>query len=245
MKEKKVSIILPCYNAEKWVKEAVESALNQTYENTEVIAVDNESTDSTMGILEDIQKTSSKLIISSAKNIYPYCWDEAREEGLSLSSGEYLTTLCSDDFFEKDYIKSCVKILNSLGHKVSLIQSPIMGINEDCKKTGKISHTYKDIKEFKTIASTEKCPVTSPTVFYKRELYDEGLIKTDPEKYSGAADYDLYCNLADRGLYILPVPHWIGYNYRWHSEQATWNMHNNKIDYNSLIQGKWRDKWTT
>ncbi len=47
MSSKKVSIILPCYNAEKWVKEAVDSAINQTYENIEVIAVDNESTDST------------------------------------------------------------------------------------------------------------------------------------------------------------------------------------------------------
>ena len=64
---------------------------------------------------------------------------------------------------------------------------------------------YNDIQEFKNIA-VSKCPVTSPTVFYKRELYDKGLIKTNPEKYSGAADYDLYCDLADQGFFMLPVP---------------------------------------
>jgi len=244
MSSKKVSIILPCYNAEKWVKEAVDSAINQTYENIEVIAVDNESTDSTREILNTLEKNNSKLIVSSAKNVYPYCWDEAREEGLKLSTGDYLTTLCSDDFLEKDYIQNCVKILNFVGEKYSLIQSPIMGVNESSIKTGKISHSYKDIDEFKVLAATQKCPVTSPTVFYKRELYDEGHIKTDPEKYSGAADYDLYCNLADNGFYILPVPHWIGYCYRWHPEQATWGMHKNQIDYNSLIQKKWSEKWT-
>ena len=43
----KVSIIMPCYNAEEWVDAAINSALNQSYQNIEVIAVDNESTDAT------------------------------------------------------------------------------------------------------------------------------------------------------------------------------------------------------
>ena len=63
----KVSIIIPCYNSEKWVEECVVSALTQNYENTEVIAVDNESTDSTVKILMDIKEQYPKLIISSAK----------------------------------------------------------------------------------------------------------------------------------------------------------------------------------
>ena len=71
MSSKKVSIILPCYNAEKWVKEAVDSAINQTYENIEVIAVDNESTDSTRDILNTLEKNNSKLVVSSAKNDFP------------------------------------------------------------------------------------------------------------------------------------------------------------------------------
>ena len=71
----------------------------------------------------------------------------------------------------------------------------------------------------------------------------KGLIKTNPEKYSGAADYDLYCDLADQGFFMLPVPSWLGYNYRWHDGQATWGMHKAKINYDSLIQSHWREKW--
>ena len=243
MTNKKVSVVIPCYNAEKWVKQAVESVINQTYKNVEILVIDNESQDSTAHILKQLAKEHQKIIFSQAKNIYPFCWDEAREEGLSKSSGDYITTLCSDDFLEKDYIEKCVKILDTLGKRFSLIQSPIMGVNESGLKTGKISHMYKNLEHFKKIAATEKCPVTSPTVFYKREIYDEGLIKTYPEKYSGAADYDLYCQLADEGHYILPVPEWIGYNYRWHEDQATWGMHKSGTNYDAMIQKKWREKW--
>ena len=78
----KVTIIIPCYNSEKFVAECVLSALTQTYENIEVIAVDNESTDNTMLLLEAMAEHHDKLTVSTAKNIYPNCWDEAREEGI-------------------------------------------------------------------------------------------------------------------------------------------------------------------
>ena len=52
----KVSIIIPCYNSEQWVEKSIMSALNQDYENLEVIAVDNESTDKTYSILEKNKK---------------------------------------------------------------------------------------------------------------------------------------------------------------------------------------------
>jgi glycosyltransferase involved in cell wall biosynthesis len=238
----KVSVIIPCYNAEKYIKEAVDSVLNQTYADVEIVAVDNESSDTTLSILESYASDNDKVIFSTAKNIYPFCWDEAREEGLRICTGDYITTLCSDDYYNPDYIKKCVQIMDQLKDKVSLIQSPIRGVDVTGKEVNRVGHRYDGIQEFKNIA-VSKCPVTSPTVFYKREIYDQGLIKTDPEKYSGAADYDLYCNLADAGHYILPVPSWIGYNYRWHEEQATWGMHKSKINYDSLIQSYWREKW--
>ena len=50
-----MSIIIPCYNAEKWIEESIMSALNQTYQNTEVIFVDNESTDGSHEIAKKIQ----------------------------------------------------------------------------------------------------------------------------------------------------------------------------------------------
>ncbi len=52
----KFSIIIPCFNAEKWIEQCLLSALKQSYENTEVIFVDNESTDNSFEIAKEIQK---------------------------------------------------------------------------------------------------------------------------------------------------------------------------------------------
>ena len=63
----KVSIIIPCYNSEKWIEECVLSALQQTYTDTEVIFVDNESTDGSVDLVRKIKEKHSNLIMSSAK----------------------------------------------------------------------------------------------------------------------------------------------------------------------------------
>ena len=57
----KITVIIPCYNAEKWIEESIMSALNQTHEDTEVIFVDNESTDASYEIAKKIQQNNSKL----------------------------------------------------------------------------------------------------------------------------------------------------------------------------------------
>ena len=71
----------------------------------------------------------------------------------------------------------------------------------------------------------------------------QGLLKTKPELYSGAADYDLYCSLADNGIFIYPANKWLGYYYRWHPQQATWEMHKDSVNYDKLIQEYWSKKW--
>ena len=90
-----VSIIIPCYNAERWVKESITSALNQTYENTEVIFVDNESTDDSYTIAKKVQESAPRLQIYTAPNLYRYSWEEPVNEALRHATGEYFTILGS------------------------------------------------------------------------------------------------------------------------------------------------------
>tara|TARA_B100000989_G_C19532158_1_gene470699 strand:- start:8106 stop:8852 length:747 start_codon:yes stop_codon:yes gene_type:complete len=241
----KVSIIIPCYNSEKWVEECVLSALTQNYENIEVIAVDNESTDSTVEILENIKKEYPELVLSSANNIYPNCWDEARSEGYRLMTGDYMTVIGSDDMIETEYVSNCMRIMLQAPDKIKALQSPAVGFKtsgETKVKTGLITYAYSSRKQF-MIESLERCVVNSPSVVYKSSLYYDGLLKTKPEKYGGAADYDLYCSLADNDVFIYPSPVWLGFCYRWHDEQATWKVHKEGINYDKMIQDFWREKW--
>ena len=241
----KASIIIPCYNAEKWIERCLSSALNQTHEDIEVIVVDNESTDGTLKILEEVQKENKELIIDKADNIYPNCWDEARGRGFEISTGDYLFTLASDDYLSPSYISNCLKYFSVAPDKIFAIQSAIKCVKGPEEiYVGNISHEYKSLKEFMALALL-KCPANSPTVAYSRVLYDDGLLNTKPETYGGAADYDLYCKLANEGIFIYPVDQWLGYFYRWHEEQATWNVQKEEKNYDKMIQEYWSEKWTT
>jgi len=242
----KVSVIVPCYNSEKWIEKCLVSIKEQTYADIEIIFVDNESTDRSVDVVEGLG--IDNLLVSSAPNIYPNCWDEAREVGFEMATGEYLTTVGSDDFLEPHYIEKCLSYIQGARQiypesAVLAVQSPIMGVSDNPNFNGKFQmHAYTDMESFKEQCLVH-CPVNSPTVFLHRSLYESGLLETFPEKYGGAADYDLYCRLADNGILIHPSPHPLGYNYRWHEDQATWNVLKEEIDYNKLIQDFWREKW--
>ena len=121
----KFSIIIPCYNAERWIEECIISALNQTYEETEVIFVDNESTDDSREIANKVQRENTRLIISSAPNLYKYSYQEPVEEALSIANGEYFTILGADDFILPTYIESINKIISSNPGKIQLLQTPM------------------------------------------------------------------------------------------------------------------------
>ena len=248
----KVSIVIPCYNAEKWIKQSVESALKQTYLNIEVIFVDNESTDKSVEIVQEIHDApdATGFEMSSAENIYPNCWDEARAEGFRLATGEYLFTLAADDYIDSNFIDNCMQyILAAKTKNVDILafQSPILGLQGDSNLiTGVINHNYptSDLLFFKSLC-LQKCPVTTPSVIFHRSLYENDMLETYPEKYGGAADYDLYCRLADNNVAIYPADRWLGYHYRWHEDQATWRVHEEKKekDYDKMIQEYWKEEW--
>jgi len=97
--ENKVSVILPLYNAESTIVKALESVLNQTYKNWELIIIDDGSTDKSVIYVQDFiqrlnAKIQKKITIRSQKNSGP---SSARNHGIQQSNGEYIAFLDSDD----------------------------------------------------------------------------------------------------------------------------------------------------
>ena len=105
------TIIIPCFNSEKWLATSIESALNQTYKNIELIVIDNESSDRS---LEIAQRYSDRATIGTAKNIYKHSYQEPVEEALKMATGDYFTILGSDDFIEPTYIENLNKIISTV-----------------------------------------------------------------------------------------------------------------------------------
>lgn len=99
----KVSIILPVYNVEKYLKECLESAINQTLDNIEIIAINDGSTDNSFEILEQYKYSNDiKIINQENKGL-----SEARNAGLKEAKGEYVYFLDSDDYIDKDSMRYC------------------------------------------------------------------------------------------------------------------------------------------
>lgn len=103
----KVSIILPVYNVEKYLRESIESAINQTLMDIEIIAVNDGSTDSSLDILKKYEKkySSVKVIDQENKGL-----SGARNTGLNIAKGEYVYFLDSDDYIDLDAMRYCYNI---------------------------------------------------------------------------------------------------------------------------------------
>ena len=113
----KVSILIPCYNAEKWIDQAIKSALEQTYPHKEVIVVDAGSADSSLEIIKSFE---GKIRWETQQN---QGGNVTRNRLLEQSTGEWLQYLDSDDYLLPDKVEKQVQFINQVP-TVDVIYSP-------------------------------------------------------------------------------------------------------------------------
>ena len=92
-----ISIIIPVYNVEKYLRECLDSILNQTFQNFEIICVDDGSTDKSLEILQEYKRKDDRFVILQQR--YSGA-GSARNNGIRLAEGKYIQFLDSDDYFE-------------------------------------------------------------------------------------------------------------------------------------------------
>lgn len=97
-----VSVVVPVYNTEKYLRQCVDSLLNQSLKNVEFIFVDDGSTDHSMEILEEYRQRDNRITILRQKNQYA---GVARNNGMATATGKYIIFLDSDDFFEPNMLE--------------------------------------------------------------------------------------------------------------------------------------------
>ena len=105
---KKVSIIIPIYNVEKYLRKCVDSVICQTYKNLEIILVDDGSPDSCPEICDSYVDLDSRIKVIHKQN---GGLSDARNTGIDMSSGEYITFVDSDDYIENDMIEILISTL--------------------------------------------------------------------------------------------------------------------------------------
>jgi glycosyltransferase involved in cell wall biosynthesis len=117
-----ISIIIPCYNDWQYIEQAVNSALNQTYPNKEVIIVDDGSNAKTKEILKRLEPKITKLITQENQG-----QSKARNVGIEASKGGYILVLDSDDFFEPSFSEKAIQVfINKKSVKLVTCQANLL-----------------------------------------------------------------------------------------------------------------------
>lgn len=104
----KVSVIIPIYNAEKYLKECLDSVIEQTLQDIEIICVDDGSTDNSLQILNEYERQDKRIKVLTQKNLHA---GVARNNGLKVATGEYVHFLDSDDWIESEAYEKLYKII--------------------------------------------------------------------------------------------------------------------------------------
>lgn len=165
-----VSIIVPVYNVEKYLRQCIDSIINQTYKNIEIILVDDGSTDNSGKICDEYAKKDKRIKVIHKKN---GGLSDARNVGIEKATGETLSFVDSDDFVEEDMIETMFNELIKKNVKIVVHGYYI-------KKAEKIAH--KKINEEKVISDMEAiklCFCDNNFGFYvwnkiyKKELFEK------------------------------------------------------------------------
>ncbi|EOU3901111.1 TPA: glycosyltransferase family 2 protein [Proteus mirabilis] len=101
-----VSVIIPAYNAKKYLERAVNSVLNQSYKNVEIIIVNDGSSDDTLSIIKKLSVLHKEIIFFSHEN---QGISKTRNKGIELAKGKYICFLDSDDTYEPDFLMMLLK----------------------------------------------------------------------------------------------------------------------------------------
>ncbi len=100
--EPKVSVIIPVYNVEGYLRECLDSVVNQTLKEIEIICIDDGSTDCSLSILKEYAQKDARISVLQQENLHA---GVARNAGMAIAKGKYLSFLDADDFFDADMLK--------------------------------------------------------------------------------------------------------------------------------------------
>lgn len=203
-----VSVLLPVYNGEKYISEAVDSILKQTYENFELIIIDDGSTDKTLSILKEYEKNDTRIRLISRANKGLIA---SLNEGAELALGEWIARMDADDIAMPNRLERQLNWINQTGADIAGTWVSFFGA-----KDFRIWKGYQSDDAIK-IDMLFKCPLVHPAIMMRAKLLKQ--LKYDPAAEK-AEDYDLWVRAAMQGIKMTNVPEGL-LKYRQHDLQVT------------------------
>ena len=191
MMSKKVSIIMPCYNQGKYVREAIESVLHQTYKNIEIVCVNDASLDNSNDIIQNILSELNPdnfIYINHKENKGVIT---TRNEAIEIATGEYILPLDADDTIEPTYVEKAVNILDE-NPDVGIVYCWVNNFWKDSKS--QISK-WEDFDISKELFLNS---IVNTSMYRKSDFLLVGGYKSYMNK--GWEDWDLWLSIIEKGF---------------------------------------------
>lgn len=168
---KLISVIVPVYNVERYLRECVDSIVNQTYKNLEIILVDDGSTDSSSDICEEYARTDSRIRVIHKEN---GGLSSARNMGLDNAHGEYVGFVDSDDYIACDMYEKLIKACKTNNSSIAICHAIVFNdghkpiINRGYIKKDYCTEDKKIIFSNALVMSQSVC-----NKLFRKELFNE------------------------------------------------------------------------
>lgn len=223
---KKVSIIIPVYNSEKYVEACLRSIMKQTFSHLEIIVIDDGSQDGSRDILDGLAAEDQRIRLVHQANCGVAA---ARNRGLDMACGEYLTFIDGDDYVSEDYIERLYNCAES--EAADMVICGLKYVTEDGKILRElIPDEYQRIeREEWTFRISAVC-----SHFYRREIWENYSIRFQPGERGEDMPISLFFSAVCDRISILPES---GYYYVQHQASATHNfrgLRNYQLPYQAL-----------
>lgn len=187
MNQPLVSVLIPCYNVEKYVVEAVSSISNQTYKNLEIIAINDCSTDSTGDLLMQLAKQDSRIkIVNNEENLKLI---QTLNKGIALCEGEYIARMDADDISLPTRIEKEVGFLEK-NRDHDIVSTLFYAFRSENPNKKDLHHSPLLDKELRAYILF-KSGVCHPAVMIRKRVFTELGLKFEPE-YLHVEDYALW-----------------------------------------------------
>lgn len=198
MEKQKISVIMSVFNAEKYLAEAAQSILNQTYANFEFIIIEDASTDRSLKILEEFEALDDRIIlIKNKKNHGAQGFIKNLNLGLKIASGEYIARMDADDISDLNRFKKQIQFLTE-NPNIFIVGSNLQVIDREGKNLKILSAPEKDINIKKNML--KNMSLYHPVLLWrnnKKIFYREKMIACE--------DYDLYFRLMNDGYRLANI----------------------------------------
>ncbi len=226
----KVTVLMAVYNGEKYLRDSIESILQQTFTDFEFLIINDGSTDGTVSIIESFTDKRIRLI----HNEINVGLVDSLNKGIKLSSGEYIARMDADDMSLSSRLDKQVQFLNS-NLAVSAVASHIRFMNADGNAKGYWNNELKINTRAEIYGALPKYDcIAHPTVVIRKEVISKYLYR---KAQKNVEDWDLWLRMVADGLIIEKINE-VLLMYRIHFESVTMHRNTGRLSQKKTIKCK-------